>query len=257
MRSSYDHYLWLETPLPDYEAFDVDRETVVQVFEQARAEGRVTLGDTESRAVFEAYGIPVPKSALAATAEEAVAAAEKIGYPVVMKIASPDILHKSDIGGIKLNITSASEVRDAFDLLIYRAKRFMPDATIWGAQVQQMVKGGRETIIGMNRDPQFGPLLMFGLGGIYVEAMKDVTFRVAPVDRREATEMLGEIRAHKLLTGVRGEKPSDRDAIVETILRVSQLVTDFPEIVELDINPLMAFEEGRGVLAIDMRMALK
>jgi len=257
MRSSYDHHLWLETPLPDYEAFDVDRETVVQVFEQARAEGRVTLGDTESRAVFEAYGIPVPKSALAATAEEAVAAAEKIGYPVVMKIASPDILHKSDIGGIKLNITSASEVRDAFDLLIYRAKRFMPDATIWGAQVQQMVKGGRETIIGMNRDPQFGPLLMFGLGGIYVEAMKDVTFRVAPVDRREATEMLGEIRAHKLLTGVRGEKPSDRDAIVETILRVSQLVTDFPEIVELDINPLMAFEEGRGVLAIDMLMALQ
>jgi len=174
-----------------------------------------------------------------------------------MKIASPDILHKTDIGGIKLNITSAGDVRDAFDLLTYRARRYMPDATIWGCQVQQMVKGGREVIIGMNRDPQFGPLLMFGLGGIYVEALRDVTFRVAPIDRREATEMLREIRSYNLLRGVRGEKQADLPAIAETILRISQLVTEFPEIVELDINPLMVFETGKGVLGIDMRLALK
>jgi acetyltransferase len=221
------------------------------------SEGRVTIGDAEARDVLAAYGIPLPKSELAKTADEAVAAAERIGYPVVMKIASPDILHKTDIGGIKLNISSATDVRDAFDLLTYRGRRYMPDATIWVCQVQQMVKGGREVIIGMNRDPQFGPLLMFGLGGIYVEALKDVTFRVAPVDRREATEMLSEIRSYNLLRGVRGEKPADMAAIADTIVRISQLVSDFPEIVELDINPLMVFEQGRGVLGIDMRLALK
>lgn len=248
---------WLNTPRLAVEELPADRDKVRQVFAKVRAEGRVTMGDSEAREVLEAYGVPLPKTGLAATADEAVALAESIGYPVVMKIASPDILHKSDIGGIKLNITSASEVRDAFDLLVYRGTRFMPDATIWGCQIQQMVKGGREVIIGVNRDPQFGPLIMFGLGGIYVEALKDVTFRVAPLDRRQATEMLGEIRAYKLLRGVRGEKPSDQAAVVDTILRISQLVTDFPEIVELDINPLIVFEQGRGVLGIDMRLALK
>jgi len=248
---------WLNTPRLAVEELPADRAKVREVFAKVRAEGRVTMGDSEARDVLEAYGVPLPKTGLAATAEEAVTLAESIGYPVVMKIASPDILHKSDIGGIKLNITSASEVRDAFDLLFYRGKRFMPDATIWGCQIQQMVKGGREVIIGVNRDPQFGPLIMFGLGGIYVEALKDVTFRVAPIDRRNATEMLGEIRSYKLLRGVRGEKPSDQVAIVDTLLRISQLVTDFPEIVELDINPLMVFEQGKGVLGIDMRLALK
>ncbi len=253
----WHHRTWLNTPPLAVEELPADREKVAQVFAHVRAEGRVTMGDAEARDVLEAYGVPLPKAGLAATADEAVQLAESIGYPVVMKIASPDILHKSDIGGIKLNITSASEVRDAFDLLTYRGRRYMPDATIWGCQVQQMVKGGREVIIGVNRDPQFGPLIMFGLGGIYVEALKDVTFRVAPIDRRAATEMLGEIRAYKLLRGVRGEKPSDQKAIVDTLLRISQLVTDFPEIVELDINPLMVFEQGRGVLGIDMRLALK
>ncbi len=253
----WEHRTWLNTPRLAVEEFEVNRDKVKEVFARVHAEGRVTMGDAEARDVLEAYGIPLPKSAVAATADEAVAFAESIGYPVVMKIASPDILHKSDIGGIKLNINSASEVRDAFDLLVYRGQRFMPDATIWGCQIQQMVKGGREVIIGVNRDPQFGPLIMFGLGGIYVEALKDVTFRVAPIDRRAATEMLGEIRAYKLLRGVRGEKPSDQAAIVDTLLRISQLVTDFPEIVELDINPLMVFEQGKGVLGIDMRLALK
>jgi acetyltransferase len=230
---------------------------VRNVLAKVRSEGRATAGDAEAREILEAYGIPLPKSRLARNVDEAVAVAEAIGYPVVMKIASPDILHKTDIGGVKLNLTNASDVRDAFDLIMYRATRHMPDATIWGCQVQQMVKGGKEVIIGMNRDPQFGPLLMFGLGGVYVEALKDVAFRVAPIDRREARELLGEIRAYSLLRGVRGEKPSDLEAIADVLVRVSHLVTDFPEIVELDINPLLVFAAGQGVLGLDMRLALQ
>jgi acetate---CoA ligase (ADP-forming) len=248
---------WLNTPELKIEPLDVDRQAVRQVLDRLRSEGRATAGDTEARDILAAYGVPLPKTALAKNADEAVAAAEAIGYPVVMKIASPDILHKTDIGGVKLNLSSANDVRDAFDLIVYRATRHMPDATIWGCQIQQMVKGGKECIIGMNSDPQFGPLLMFGLGGVYVEALKDVTFRVAPIDRREAREMLTEIRAYNLLRGVRGEKPSDLDGIADTLIRVSQLVTDFPEIVELDINPLLVFPAGQGVLGLDMRLALK
>jgi acyl-CoA synthetase (NDP forming) len=174
----------------------------------------------------------------------------------VMKVASPDILHKTDVGGVKLNLGSAGDVRDAFDLIVYRAGRYVPGARIWGCQVQQMVSGGREVLVGMSRDPQFGPLVAFGLGGIYVEALKDVAFRVAPFSRQEANEMIREIRSYRLLEGVRGEPPADREAIVDALLRISQLVTDFPEIVELDINPLMVFEEGRGAMAIDMRLVL-
>jgi acetyltransferase len=179
-----------------------------------------------------------------------------MGYPVAIKVASPDILHKSDIGGVKLNIGDATAVRDTFDLLVYRATRYMPDAQIWGCQIQQMVQGQHEVIIGMNNDPQFGPLVMFGLGGIYVEALRDVTFRIAPFSRREAEEMITEIRAYSLLRGVRGEPPADTAAIVDALLRVSQLVTEFPEIVEMDINPLIVREAGQGSVGVDMRLVL-
>jgi len=252
--SRYRH--WRERPPLEIKRFDVDREKVREIFDRVREEGRVTIGDAEAREIMQAYGIPIPQSVLARTVEEAVAAAERIGYPVVMKIASPDILHKTDIGGVKLNLNSPEDVRDAFDLLIFRATRYMPDAEIWGCLVQEQVQGGKEVILGMSRDPQFGPLLLFGLGGIYVEVLKDVTFRVAPIDRREAMEMISEIRAYNLLRGVRGEAPSDMEAIADTLLRVSQLVTDFPEVAEMDINPLIVFEQGRGVLGIDMRLVL-
>jgi acetyltransferase len=248
---------WLNTPELVDEPITMDKEAIRRVLDRVRADGRVTAGDAEARVILEALDIPVPASELARTEDEAVAAAERIGYPVVMKIASPDILHKTDIGGIKLNVRSETEVRDAFDLLVYRARRFMPDATIWGVQVQQMVRGGREVIIGMNRDPQFGPLIMYGLGGIYVEALKDVTFRVAPIDRRGATDMLDEIRSYNLLLGVRGEKTADLGALADTILKIAQLSVEFPEIVELDINPVMVFEAGKGVIGLDMRLALK
>jgi acetate---CoA ligase (ADP-forming) len=257
MQSLWHYHQWLETPPLFVDRIEVDQDKVRGILDGLRKEGRATAGDAEARDILMAYGIPLPKTILARNAEEAVAAAEAIGYPVVLKIASPDILHKTDIGGVKVNLTSPSEVRDAYDLIIYRATRHIPDANIWGCQVQQMIKGGRETIIGVNRDPQFGPLLMFGLGGVYVEAFKDVTFRVAPIDRREAREMINEIRSYSLLRGVRGEKQADLDAIADTLLRISQLVTDFPEIVELDINPLLAFPAGQGVLGLDMRLALQ
>jgi acetyl coenzyme A synthetase (ADP forming)-like protein len=256
LHTMVEQYNWQQRPLPEFETFDVDREKVAQVFRDVRADDRLQIGDAEARAVLEAYRIPIPASKLCKTADEAVAFAEEIGYPVVMKIASPDILHKTDIGGVRLNVNSASDVRDSFDLITFRALRYMPDAEIWGCLVQQQIRGGKEVILGMNRDPQFGPLVMFGLGGIYVEVLKDVTFRVAPFSRTEAKEMLNEIRAINLLRGVRGQAPADLGAIVDTLLKLSQLVTDFPEITEMDINPLMAFEEGRGVMGIDMRLVL-
>jgi len=245
-----------QRPVFEVEPCEVCQPPVRELFDRVRAEGRVSIGDLEAWTVLEAYGFTVPQSRLAKTPEEAVEIAEEIGYPVVIKVASPDILHKTDVGGVKVNLRSAEDVRDAFDLIMYRAGRYMPDARIWGCQVQQMVPGGREVLLGMSRDPQFGPLVAFGLGGIYVEALKDVAFRVAPFGRQEADEMIREIRSYRLLEGIRGEPPADHDAMVDALLRISQLVTDFPEIVELDINPLMVFEEGRGAMAIDMRLVL-
>lgn len=253
-----DYRIARERPEPEYVKFEVDKDTVRKVFDEVRAEGRVSVGEMESRAVATAYGLRLPGSELAATADEAVQIANEIGYPVVLKIASPDILHKTDVGGVKVGLRSAADVRDAFDLIVYRATRYVPDARIWGCLVQQMVAtDGMEVLVGMNRDSQFGPLVTFGLGGILVEALKDVTFRIAPFGRQDAEEMLEEIRAHSLLRGVRGRPPADREALIETLLRIGQLVTDFPEIVEMDINPLMVYESGRGAIALDMRLVLK
>jgi len=245
-----------DRPIFEPQPSEVCIPVVRELFDRVRGEGRVSIGDAEAWTVLECYGFTVPKSRLAKTPDEAIEIADEMGYPVVMKVASPDILHKTDVGGVKLNLRSADDVRDAFDLIVYRAGRYVPGARIWGCQVQQMVQGGREVLVGMSRDPQFGPLVAFGLGGIYVEALKDVAFRVAPFSRQEADEMIREIRSYRLLEGVRGEPPADHEAMVEALLRISQLVTDFPEIVELDINPLMVFEEGRGAMAIDMRLVL-
>lgn len=256
LRAMIEYYRWRATPPMQVPVFDVDEDRVRALFDRVRAEGRLSIGDAEAREVMEAYGIPVPQSRLASTAEEAVRFAQEIGFPVVLKIASPDILHKTDIGGIKLNLRTPADVRDAFDLLTYRTMRYMPEAELWGCQVQEMVGGGKEVILGMNHDPQFGPLMMFGLGGIYVEALKDVTFRIAPFSRDEARAMLAEIRAISLLRGVRGESPADLEAIEDVLLRLSQLVTDFPEIVEMDINPLIVFEQGQGAMGVDMRLVL-
>jgi acetyl coenzyme A synthetase (ADP forming)-like protein len=256
MRALVERWRWLGKPPRTVERFEVDQEQVRQAFAAVRSEGRLKVGDAEARQILRAYGFTIPKSELAREPEEAVSMAEALGYPVALKIASPDILHKTDIGGVKLNLMDAAQVRDAFDLLMYRARRYMPEANIWGALVQEMVPPGKEVIIGVNRDPQFGPLLLLGLGGIYVEVLKDVSFRIAPVARWEAEEMIGELRSAPLLRGHRGEPASDLEAIVDCMLRVSQLAVDFPEIVELDINPLMVHEQGKGAVALDMRLVL-
>jgi acetyl coenzyme A synthetase (ADP forming)-like protein len=246
-----------DRPQPKIETFEVDQAAARRVIERVQTDGRVTIGDAEAREILIAYGLDVPDSKLAHSADEAVDQAAQMGYPVVLKIASPDILHKTDAGGVKVGLDSASDVRDAFDLIMYRAQRYFPEAELWGCQVQKMVPPGLEILIGMNRDPQFGPLVTFGLGGIYVETLRDVAFRVAPFSRAEAADMLGEIRAHALLDGVRGQAPADKDAIIDALLRVAQLVTDFPGITELDINPFVAYEEGGGGIAIDMRLVLR
>jgi acetyltransferase len=246
-----------ERKIEDFVRFQVDGEATRQVIQNALSQGRISIGDAEARTILEAYGLRIPRSEIAKTPENAQQIAHELGYPVVLKIASPDILHKTDVGGVKVGLDSPEEVQDAFELMVYRAQRYVPEATIWGCLVQEMApRGGLEVLVGMNRDPQFGPLITFGLGGIYVETLKDVTFRIAPFTRKDAWDMLQELRAHALLDGVRGRPPVDKEAIVDVLLRMGQFVQDFPEIAEFDINPLIVYPEGQGAIAIDMRVIL-
>ncbi|MCT9096814.1 acetate--CoA ligase alpha subunit [Haloarchaeobius sp. HME9146] len=234
--------------------FDVDREAAREVLEQAKARDDNRLG-VEAMGLLDAYGIPTPDGEVVDSPGEAVQTAADIEGPVVMKIVSPDILHKSDIGGVKVGVET-DDVYDAFEDLITRARNYQPDANILGVQVQEMVDldEGTETIVGVNRDPQFGPLVLFGLGGIFVEVLEDTTLRVAPVSEPEAQDMIDDIQAAPLLRGARGRTPADVDSVVETIQRLSQLVTDFPQILELDINPLVAGPDG--VQAVDIRLTV-
>jgi acetyltransferase len=256
LREMLGYHQWREEPPDEMVAFPADLESVRRTFAQVRQERRVNLGEAEAREVLRAYGFRIPNSKLARTPEEAAACAEGIGFPVVMKISSPDILHKSDIGGVRLGIADRQQAMDMFELMMLRARRFMPRADLRGVLVQETVPGGREVILGSTRDPQFGPLVMFGLGGIYVEVLRDVSFRIAPFGRRQAGRMIEEIRAAALLRGVRGEPASDVAAIAECLLKVSQMVTDFPEMVELDINPLKVGEPGAGAVAVDARITI-
>jgi acetyltransferase len=251
-----EHREWRERPQMPLERFPVDRERAATALLTAQKAGRLGLNEVEARQVVAAYGLPLPRSQLALNAEQALQWAAEIGYPVVMKIISPDILHKSDIGGVRVGLENEKQVRIAYEEIINRAYRYMPDADVWGVAVQELVAVGKEVILGVTKDPTFGHLLMFGLGGIYVEVLKDVVFRVAPLTRTEAQEMVREIRSFPLLAGARGEKPSDVQAVVDCILRVSQMVTDLPQIVELDINPLFAYEQGQGAMAVDARIVI-
>ncbi|NLV06599.1 CoA-binding protein [Haloarcula rubripromontorii] len=234
--------------------FDVDRERAREILESGARRGSNRLG-VEAMELLDAYGIPTPQGDVVSSPVEAEAIAEEIGDDVVMKIVSPDILHKSDIGGVEVGVP-VEEVRDTYEDLVVRARNYQEDATILGVQVQEMVDldNGVETILGMNRDPQFGPLLLFGLGGIFVEVLEDNTVSVAPVSETEAKGMLDDIDSAPLLRGARGRDPVDEATLVETIQRLSQLVTDFPAIVELDINPLVATPDG--VQAVDLRLTL-
>jgi acetyltransferase len=234
--------------------FDVDYDRAHEILSTVEERGDNRLG-VEAMDLLDAYGIPTPDGDIVDSATDAEETAARIEGPVVMKIVSPDILHKSDIGGVKVGVET-DDVYDAYEDLVTRARNYQPDAEILGVQVQEMVDldSGVETILGMNRDPQFGPLLLFGLGGIFVEILEDTTFRVAPVSESEATEMTREIDAAPLLRGARGRDPTDVDAVVESVQRLSQLVTDFPAILELDINPLVATPDG--VQAVDVRLTV-
>jgi len=247
---------WISKKTDPIVEFDVNEKKVKEIFDICRNDGRLELGEIESREILKAYKIDVPKAELARDVNEAKKITRKIGYPVVLKIVSPVILHKTDVGGIKIGIENEKELEENYDQILWNVKKHMPDAKIRGILVQEMIKSKKETIIGMNRDPQFGPVVMFGLGGIYVEILKDVSFRIAPISRKVAKEMVEEIKTINLLKGTRGEKPSDIESIIEILIRFSQLVTDFPEIIEMDINPLFVKERGKGSIAGDARIRI-
>ncbi|MFP4437178.1 MAG: acetate--CoA ligase alpha subunit [Chloroflexaceae bacterium] len=251
------HRDWQQQPAVEYAEFEVDRERVRKLFAEMRAADRVELGEIEAREVMQAYGMRLPQSRLARSPDEAAQIATELGFPVVMKISSPDILHKSDIGGVRVGVADATSVRDTYELIEYRARKYSPDARVWGILVQEMVRKGRELLVGVSRDPQFGPLVAVGMGGIYVEVLRDVAFRLAPISKQEVAAQIRSIRTFPLLRGVRGEPPADLESIEEVVLRVSQLVTDFPEIVEMDINPLVVHNRGEGAIVLDARIILQ
>jgi acetyl coenzyme A synthetase (ADP forming)-like protein len=236
----------------------LDHEKALKIIQHARADGRDSLTEIEAKQLFAAYGLPVTKTILATTEEEAVTLAKQIGFPVVMKIVSPDILHKSDAGGVKVNIKDANAVSEAYKAILSNAKAYKADAVIHGVAVQEMAPWGTEVILGSINDPTFGPTMMFGLGGIFVEVLKDVTFRVAPVTNNQASRMLGEIRGAPILAGVRGEAPRDKKVLADTICRYSNMIMDLAdEISESDANPVLVYEEGKGAKVVDARIILK
>lgn len=235
-----------------------DPEGARAIIQAVRAAGRTSLTEIEAKQVFAAYGLPVTATLLAHSEEEAVTLARQIGFPVVMKIVSPDILHKSDAGGVKVNIKDEEGVRAAYQTILSNAKAYKADADIHGIAIQEMAPWGTEVILGSVNDPSFGPTMMFGLGGIFVEVLKDVTFRVAPVSKVQADRMLGEIRAAPILAGVRGEMPRDRVALAEVICTYSQMILELgDEIAESDANPVLVYEEGKGIKVVDARIILK
>ncbi len=255
IETMYNYYLWRQTPAQEYPEVRRNRQKARLVINEARAKGATEVVEFQAQEVLRAYNLPTPNTGLARSSDEAVAAADKIGYPVVLKIASPQISHKSDVGGVKVNLADAEAVRNAFFDITARAQRMRPEAYIAGCLVQEMApKGCKEIIIGFKRDDQFGPLLMFGLGGIYVEILKDIAFRLAPLGRDDAKGIIREIKSYMLLKGVRGEQPVNFQAIEDILITMSELALDFPEIVEAEFNPVLVNAE-KAVVA-DVRITL-
>ncbi|MFP3255027.1 MAG: acetate--CoA ligase family protein [Thermoplasmata archaeon] len=238
-----------------YRFEDVDTEAVRSILKKIKNEGRDYVTEVEAKAILEAYRIPVAKTMLAKTKEEAEELSKNMKYPLVAKIVSPQVIHKSDVGGVILNIKTPEELVNAFEKIILNVKTKVPNAEIIGVALQEMAPQGTESIIGSTKDVQFGPTVMFGLGGIFVEVMKDVSFRIAPFSKSTAIDMINELNGKAILYGVRGEKPKDIESLSDAISRVSQLVTDFPEIKELDANPTLVYEEG--IKVVDARIILE
>lgn len=248
--------LYKNRPLRMVERFAVNKVPVKKIFKAYRAKKSYEIGEVDAKTIMRAYDFEVPPGTMAGSVDDAVRFSNEVGYPIAMKISSPDILHKSDVGGVKIFLEDAQTVADAYELMMLRIRRKMPKAELRGVLVEKMVTEGKEVILGMNKDPQFGPVLMFGLGGIFVEVLKDVTFSLAPITAEECHRMIETTKTYKLLTGTRGEKPVDIESIVSCIQRMSQLVMDFPEIDEIDINPLKVGPEGDGAIVVDARIIL-
>ena len=225
------------------------------IISRAKQEGRKTLLEPEAKTVCAEYGIPVTKFKVAVSEDEAASFASEIGYPIVLKIVSPDVIHKSDAGGVMVNLKSPAEVSVAYQKILENVKKYKPDAQIAGILVQEMAPQSTEVIVGAIKDPQFGPTVMFGLGGIFVEILKDVSFRIAPLTADDAMDMITELKAYPLLKGYRNTPPADIDALVEILCSTSRLVMDNPEIKELDLNPVLAYE--KGAKAVDARIILE
>jgi 4-hydroxybutyrate---CoA ligase (ADP-forming) len=258
LNAMYSYRDWLGSVRASPREFKVDKQRVKALFDNIAQQGRKNVLEEEGYEVLSSYGFSTPRSFLGTTEEECTRAArDEIGYPVVMKIVSPDIIHKSDAGGVKVGLKNDNEVRAAFKEISNNTKKYKSNAQIKGILVQEMITSAKEIILGSKKDPLFGPLIMVGLGGIYVEILKDVVFRLAPIDEHEAEKMVESIRAIKLLKGIRGEPPSDLAAVVDCLQRLSQLIIDFPEIEEFDINPLLVLERGKGVRVADVRIGLK
>ncbi|HVP16865.1 MAG TPA: acetate--CoA ligase family protein [candidate division Zixibacteria bacterium] len=226
-----------------------------RILSRASEEGRKSLLETEAKTVCIEYGIPVTKFELAKSEEEAVKFARAIGFPTVLKIVSPDIIHKSDIGGVIVGLKDADDVRQGYNRILQNVKKHDPKARIAGVLVQEMAPPSTEVIVGAIKDPQFGPAIMFGLGGVFVEVLKDVTFRVAPITEDDAREMISEVKAYPLLKGYRNTPPADIEAIAKILLNTSRLVTDHMEIKELDLNPVIVYE--KGAKTVDARIILE
>jgi acetyltransferase len=257
MEAMFVYSRWRSSEPAEPPRYEFDAEAICRTIEEAASRGHRTLAEREARTIAAACGIGLPASTFAPDEEAAVAAAEEIGYPVVVKISSDDILHKSDAGGVRVGLRDEDAVRSAFRKVMQAGRAYRADARLDGVLVQQMAPKGREVIVGVNRDPQFGPVIMFGLGGVYVEVLRDVTFRVAPLTLEEARDMIGKIRAARILQAFRGEPAADVHALAECLTRIGQLAVDFPRLTECDLNPLRVYPEGEGVMAVDVRFGLE
>jgi acetyltransferase len=254
LKAMHEYGVWQRRPARQVVRFPVNRRRVERIIYRRQRTDRLRLGEVKSKDILKAYGFQILEGRLTTSPEEAMEIARFIGFPVALKVISPSIIHKSDLGGVRLNLGSAQEVADAFDLMMLRINKLAPNAIIGGIYVEKMAEKGLEVIIGMTRDPQFGPMLMFGLGGIFVEVMKDVTFHLAPITENEAAQMLQSTRSYELLQGKRGLKEVDMHAIAVALQRISQLTTDFPQILDLEINPLIVGEIGNEPVVVDARM---
>ncbi len=257
LRVMLDYSRWCDRPPRIVNRFRVHRRRVERIITRSQRVGQLQLSEVKSKAILKAYGFRIPEGHIAASADEAVEIGSRIGFPLAMKIVSPDVIHKSDLGGVKLDVANSQQVRDGYDLMMLRIRERVPDARIEGIYVEKMLDHGLEVILGMHRDPQFGPMLMFGLGGIFVEVMDDVAFHLAPITYDEAMQMLLATRSYEMLEGKRGHTEVDTHAVAVGLQRISQLTTDFPQIQELDINPFIVGDLGVEPVVADARMRLR